>query len=158
MLLAKSIVKATYLNLLLGVLTRLHHLHLLAVHELLLLAIVLHHLLAVHVDHTRVHATVHLLLLHHLLLLLHLGCSVFVEHLLLTAIFGHVIHWLLSIGTRCRLWRGSLLDLLFFLLGWGLFLLLCGLLSWLLSRLFLLFLSFSFWLLFRLVAHILNIR
>lgn len=154
MLLAKSIVKATYLNLLLGVLTRLHHLHLLAVHELLLLAIVLHHLLAVHVDHTGVHAAVHLLLLHHLLLLLHLGCSVFVEHLLLTAIFGHVIHWLLSVGTRCRLWRGSLLDLLFFLLGWGLFLLLCGLLS----RLFLLLLSFSFWLLFRLVAHILNIR
>ena len=154
MLLAKSIVKATYLNLLLGVLTRLHHLHLLAVHELLLLAIVLHHLLAVHVDHTRVHAAVHLLLLHHLLLLLHLGSSVFVEHLLLTAIFGHVIHWLLSVGTRCRLWRGSLLDLLFFLLGWGLFLLLCGLLS----RLFLLLLSFSFWLLFRLVAHILNIR
>ena len=153
MLLAKSIVKATYLNLLLGVLTRLHHLHLLAVHELLLLAIVLHHLLAVHVDHTGVHAAVHLLLLHHLLLLLHLG-SVFVEHLLLTAIFGHVIHWLLSVGTRCRLWRGSLLDLLFFLLGWGLFLLLCGLLS----RLFLLLLSFSFWLLFRLVAHILNIR
>ena len=154
MLLAKSIVKATYLNLLLGVLTRLHHLHLLAVHELLLLAIVLHHLLAVHVDHTGVHAAVHLLLLHHLLLLLHLGSSVFVEHLLLTAIFGHVIHWLLSVGTRCRLWRGSLLDLLFFLLGWGLFLLLCGLLS----RLFLLLLSFSFWLLFRLVAHILNIR
>ena len=104
MLPAESIVKATYLNLLLGVLTRLHHLHLLTVHELLLLAIVLHHLLAVHVDHTGVHAAVHLLLLHHLLLLLHLGCSVFVEHLLLTAIFGHVIHWLLSVGTRCRLW------------------------------------------------------
>ena len=103
MLLAKSIVKATYLNLLLGVLTRLHH-HLLAVHELLLLTIVLHHLLAVHVDHTGVHAAIHLLLLHHLLLLLHLRCSVFVKHLLLTAIFGHVIHWLLSIGTRCRLW------------------------------------------------------
>ena len=101
----------TYLELLLRVLARLHHhLLLLPIHELLLLAIVLHHLLAVHVDHA-VHATVHLLLLHHFLLLLHLLLSVFVQHLLLTIILlVGLLADVLVFGAGSGLWRGSLLD------------------------------------------------
>ena len=71
-------VRETYLDLLLRVLTRLHH-HLLPISELLLLAI-LHHLLlhlAIHINHIWV-----LLLLHHLLLL-HLCGFLLAHHLLL---------------------------------------------------------------------------
>jgi hypothetical protein len=150
---------STYLNLLLSILAWLHHLHLLTLHELLLL-VILHDWLSIHINHVGVHAScLHLLLLLHHLLLLHLGSGVLIEHLLLTAIFGHVLVFHLAVGAWRRLWRGGLLhwgrlgcrDLL--LLGFC-----CRLLCWLIfsSRLLLLLLTLSWLLLFWLVAHILN--
>lgn len=150
---------STYLNLLLSILAWLHHLHLLTLHELLVLAI-LHNWLAIHINHVGVHACcLHLLLLLHHLLLLHLGSGVFVKHLLLTAIFRHVLVFHLAIGAWRRLWRGGFLHRgrlscrVLLLLGFC-----CRLLSWLLfsSWLLLLLLTLGWLLLLWLVAHILN--
>ena len=101
-------VRKTYLDLLLSVLTRLHH-HLLPINELLLLAI-LHHLLlhlAIHINHIWV-----LLLLHHLLLL-HL-CGFLLSHHLLLATHVNLVWSWSSFGLTTVHWL--LLFLLIFLL------------------------------------------
>ena len=97
----------TYVELLLGVLTGLHH-HLLVTHVLLLLlaGVALHHHLPVHVDHVRVL----LLLLHLLHLLLHGG---FLHHLLLLLLGVHCFLVAIHVTTdwaRCRLRRRRFLH------------------------------------------------